>query len=287
MRNRFIAFGGILFVLISLACSLGLPGSESTPNPTTVAKAQAIVQTQSALVATQTAVSQALTQAASTPTPASPPTETRTPQPTPTQGPIIIEDDFSRDTGRWRDCDECFVHNGALYMGPAPAVDSAKGYLALCNDCGVVDEYRMGVEATYRTGASDRGFGLVLWEYKNNYISLEITTWQVYGLWYHDAEKADSWESWYYLFEKPYLPTSSLRSGRQTNQVEVIVSKNDENQKILQILINGREVKNMIIENGPGRVGLNVGLHSLGVTFDNFYFEGIPFYLPGQSGNNG
>jgi hypothetical protein len=69
--------------------------------------------------------------------------------------------------------------------------------------------------------------------------------------------------------------------------VEVVVSKNEENQKNLQIFINGREVKNMIIENGPGRVGLNVGLHSLGVTFDNFYFEGIPVYLPGQSGNNG
>lgn len=44
-------------------------------------------------------------------------------------------------------------------------------------------------------------------------------------------------------------------------------------KSILSIHINGQPVNTAEIPAESGRVGLVVGLHSLGVVFDNFYFE--------------
>jgi hypothetical protein len=142
----------------------------------------------------------------------------------------------------------------------------------------------MGVDATYISGASDRGFGLMIWEDQGYYIDLEITTWQVYGMLFYN--KKDGF--WYFANDEmdKFLPSRSLRAGRLTNHIEVEVNLKEKN---VIIGINGKIVKSVVLKGnpGPGRVGLVVGLHSLGVSFDNFYFEGVPVTLPGSPGDNG
>jgi hypothetical protein len=208
-----------------------------------------------------------------TPIPPSPtiaPTSAPSLTPTPA-GPVIITDDFSSDKGRFK-CDKCEIKDGALYMGPYPSTDSYNAYMAFCADCPVVTDYKMSVDATFAEGASDRGFGLLLRENDGNFFDLEIATWQVYAVWHFDSKKGvnDAW--------KPYTGNGwvqgGLKAGRQTNHIEVTM-KSTESGSTLYIVMNNRSKRTVELPSGKGRVGLLVGMHSLGVTFDNFYFEEI------------
>lgn len=297
MNSRHLKIVGIVFVILaaSLACSTTIPASTAIPaadsGATATVQALSIQQTQVALQATSVALAEAMTQAAVSPTPepmaTTVPTATAIPTATPTPGPVVIEDDFSQDVGRWVGCEECFVANGVLYMGPFPSVDSAEGYKVICKDCGIVDEYSMEVDVTYVSGASDRGFGLLLWENDGYYIDLEITTWQTYGIWFYDREKGNSWNAWYYLMDKPFMNSGGIRPGKLTNHLVAVV-KNQDDKRLATITVNGKPLqKNLELKVGPGRIGFVVGLHSLGVSFDNFYFEGIPLKSPQSSENNG
>jgi hypothetical protein len=166
----------LLFVLLT-AC-----GAEASPTPNVEATATwiQIQETIVALDATVQAHSASQTEAAkATVTP--PPTATLSPTPTVTPGPLVIRDDFSSDIGRWIECGMCRIENGALHMGPYPVSQTGEGYLTICSDCGVVQDYKMGVDATFKDGYTDRGFGLLLWEENGNYVDVEISTWQVYG----------------------------------------------------------------------------------------------------------
>ncbi len=278
MQNKRFASVGIVLLLgvISSACSMNT-------DATATVQAFALEQTRVALEATSQASGEVMTrQAAVTPTPTPEPTNIPALTSTHTPGPVVIEDDFSQDAGRWTDCSQCLVVDGAMYMGPYPAVDSAKGYIALCKDCGSVEEFSMAVDATYISGASDRGFGFVVWENDGSYIDLEISTWQTIGVWSYDRDKGDSWSAWNSILSP--ATNSILRPGRLTNRIEVTVLVQD-GKKIMTMAFNGTAVQPVELRAGPGRVGLVVGLHSLGVSFDNFYFKGVPVQSTGRSGN--
>jgi len=236
------------------------------------------------LAATMVAQTEAAMPAASN-TPVPVPTATDTPNPptiTPTSaptltptpaGPVVISDDFSSDAGRFK-CDLCVIKDGVLHMGPWPASDSVKAYYAICTDCPIVTDYKMTVDATFAEGASDRGFGLLLRENDGTFIDLEIATWQVYGVWHFDATKGNSWSAW----DKSYTPggwvMGGLKAGRQTNHIEVSM-KSTESGSTLYINMNNRAKRTIELPSGKGQVGLIIGMHSLGVTFDNFTFEEI------------
>ncbi|MGZ9222719.1 MAG: hypothetical protein ACXW4Q_11470 [Anaerolineales bacterium] len=238
-------------------------------------------QTMVALDLTVQAHSAAQTEAArATSTPL--PTATFSPTPTVTPGPLVIQDDFSSDTGRWIECGMCRIENGALHMGPYPVSDKGEGYLAICADCGIAQDYKMGIDATFKDGYTDRGFGLVIREENGNYVDVEITTWQVYGSWVYE-KSTNSWGN--LLGGEPWKLNGSLYPSYGTNRLEVQVTSQG-GKSTLSIYINGQLVNTSEMPAVSGRVGLVVGLHSLGVVFDNFYFEGYTSPLPPNNNLN-
>jgi hypothetical protein len=254
-------------------------GAKATPTPDLQAAATSLSlqQTIVALDATVQAQSAAQTEAAkATATPL--PTATLSPTPTVTPGPLVIRDDFSSDTGRWTECGVCKIENGTLQMGPYPIASDGGGYLAICSDCGMVQDFKMGVDATFKDGYTDRGFGLVLREVDGNYVDVEITTWQVYGAWTFDKTT----NLWGNLLGDTWKLSGSLYPSYGTNRLEVEVTSQGGKSK-LSILINGQSVNTAEMPAVAGRVGLVVGLHSLGVTFDNFYFEGDTVSQPSNN----
>lgn len=284
MSRQPILFSILALGSVMLACATLNPVSPPTPEinlqATTQAQQAALQATEVALQATSTALAQALTQAAPTPTlapsatPAAPP------------GPLTLRDDFSEDLGRWVECDHCAIADGVLTLGPYPATGSAQGYPVICQACGMVDEYKLAVEVVFATGASDRGFGLILWEDSGYYIDFEITTWQTYGFWFYNPENGGNLNAWSSLLPTGYERTSLIRPGRLSNQLEVVV-KNVAGQRMAVISINGKQLPPVELKVGPGRVGFVVGLHSLGVSFDNFFFEATPLSPADNSSNNG
>ena len=267
-----------LLILLVASC-----GQKETPPPTpdlgATATSLSLQQTMIALDVTVQAYSAAQTEAArATDTPI--PTETPIPTAIATPGQIVIQDDFSTDTGRWIECGQCRIENGTLKMGPYPISDKGEGYLAICADCGVVQDYKMGVDATFVDGYTDRGFGLLLRESAGDYVDVEITTWQVYGAWIYDKSR-NAWGS--ILGGDPWKLSGTLYPSYGTNRLEVEVTSSGGTSTV-NITINGQLVNTGTMPAVSGRVGLVVGLHSLGVTFDNFYFEGTPIG-PAQNGS--
>jgi hypothetical protein len=200
---------------------------------------------------------------------------------TSTPGPVVIHDDFSRDTGRWAACDVCAIRDGALTMGPFPSTDSDRAYFTLCQDCGTVGHFVMSVDAWYVEGASDRGYGLIYHENNGEFFDLEITTWQLFGVWFYSPTQASPtggpWSS-----SMGFQPSKYLHPGRLVNHIELRVEAYDNPyQKSLcsdqmTITINRGVETHYYPLCKTGNVGLIVGLHSLGVAFDNFYFEALP-----------
>lgn len=267
----------LLFVLILFLAACGTKASP-TPDVQATATWLVIQQTMVALDMTVQAHAAAQTEAAkATATPL--PTATLSPTPTVTPGPLVIRDDFSSDTGRWTECGVCKIENGTLQMGPYPVSDKGEGYIAICSDCGTVQDFKMGVDATFKDGYTDRGFGLVLREIDGSYADVEITTWQVYGAWVYDKPK-HTWGS--LLGGDPWKLSGSLYPSYGTNRLEVEV-KSQGGKSALSIYINGQSVKTGEMPAISGRVGLIVGLHTLAVTFDNFYFEGDAIRQPVES----
>lgn len=275
MKNKSMILGWIVLAALffSGACaSIIAPGANV--GATSTAQVLALGQTQTALQATSLALAGLITQQASA-------TVTSTLQATPlpvstttsTPGPVVIDDDFSQDVGRWQGCAQCLISDGVMYMGPYPAVDSGKGYTAICKDCGVAETYKMAVDVTYVSGASDRGFGLMLWENDGYYINFEISTWKSYSAWFYDKDQDDSWDAWSAIL--PVTTSSAIRPGRLSNRLAVVVSTQD-GKKVAAVSINGRAIQPTELKGGSGQVGLVVGLHSIGVAFDNFHFEAAP-----------
>lgn len=261
----------LLSVFILMACS---QNQTPTPDMQSTEMALSLQQTMVALDATVQALSIEKTLAAN-PTPTFTPSPI--PSPTKTPGPVVINDDFSVDTGRWQECGQCVIRDGALLMGPYPATNSAEGYLTICADCGYVTDYKMGVDVVYVNGFSDRGFGLVLREQEGNFIELEISTWQYYGVWFYDKEKQGRGDAWMALLPDGWLPSGYIHPAQLSNRIDVETTTENDKSKVA-IRFNGQLINTVEIPNVPGQVGLVVGLHSLGIAFDNFYFEGYPIY---------
>lgn len=279
VKGKSLSFKCILInLLIMVLSGCGTPAP--TPDVAGTSTMASLNQTRAALEVTVQAYQAAQTEAArATATPLPPPTST--PTQTATPGPTIIHDDFSSDTGRWVECGQCKIENGGLHMGPYPIAVDGAAYVAICSDCGQPQDYKMGVDATFVDGYTDRGFGLLLREINGNYIDVEITTWQVYSAWVFNKEK----NTWGSLFTEGWKPTGSLRPAAQTNRLETEITSSG-GKSTINIRINGDLVSTTTIDAFTGRVGL----HSLGVIFDNFYFEGYPLQrpdgdtVPGQSG---
>ena len=268
----------LFFIFVLFLNSCGVVASP-TPDLQATATSLSLQQTMVALNATVQAYSAAQTEAAkATSTPL--PTATLSPTPTVTPGPLVIQDDFSSDTGRWKECGMCRIENGTLQMGPYPISEKGEGYIAICADCGIAQVYKMGVDATFKDGYTDRGFGLVVRENNGSYADVEITTWQVYGGWVYDETK-NAWGN--LLGGDAWKLSGSLYPSYGTNRLEVEVTSQGGKSK-LSILINGQLVNTTEMPAISGRVGLVVGLHSLGVVFDNFYFEG--YTTPQPPDNN-
>jgi hypothetical protein len=279
VKTSVILVISVLILGVSAACVVG--GGAPAVDTAATEQAQAFEQTRTALDATASAISASQTEAAAvppTPAPTEPPAATatpaatNTPEPTATPaGPVVISEDFSSDTGRFK-CDKCEIRDGVLAMGPYPATDSFEAYYAICNDCPAVANYKMSVDATFNDGASDRGFGLLLRENDGSFIDVEILTWQYFGVWHFDASLGkNSGSAW----DKSYTPggwvQGGLKAGRQTNHIEVTLTGGTS----LRVVMNGRGGRTVELPNGTGKVGLIVGMHSLGVIFDNFTFEEI------------
>lgn len=270
-RNAFRAPG--IFILLILLPILGSScAGRSAPTPDIQGTAQVLVlnQAMTGVAITMQALSATQTEAAR---PSA--TPTTIPSPTVTPGPVVIRDDFSADTGRWEACGQCVITNGSLYMGPYPVSDKGEGYITLCRDCGLTQDYKMGVDAIYQSGYSDRGFGLVLREQGGSFVEVEISTWQYFGVWFFDATKKNTPEQWRAFLENGWVASGYLHPAQLSNHIDVEVST-EGGKSTAAISFNGRPVRTVEIPNTPARVGLVVGLHSLGIAFDNFYFEGYP-----------
>jgi hypothetical protein len=268
------------FILVFLLAACGTKVSP-TPDLGATATSLGLQQTMVALDVTVQAHAAAQTEAARA-TATLPPTATLSLTPTVTPGPVVIQDDFSSDHGRWIECGMCRIENGVLQMGPYPVSDKGEGYLAICSDCGIAQDYKMGVDATFKDGYTDRGFGLVLRENSGSYADVEITTWQVYGGWVYD-KSTNSWGN--LLGGDPWKLQGSLYPSYGTNRLEVQVTSQG-GKSTLSISLNGQLVNTSEMPAISGRVGLVVGLHSLGVVFDNFYFEGYTTPLPPNNNLN-
>jgi hypothetical protein len=279
-RPYLVLLAGILLPILLAACELPLFGEAAVQATATIEAQQHFIETESVAMV-NTTIAQIATQTAlaiPTATPTITPTSTPLPTATATPGPLVIDDDFSTLDARWQGCDVCSIKDGALVMGPYPSADSAQGYITLCKDCGIVHEYKMSVDATFVSGVSDRGFGFLVREWDGNFIDLEITTWQLYGLWYYDSEGGKAFTAWHSLLSKAYLPTGYLRPGLIKNHIDIEVVASDANKEkdLIKISFNGTLLNTIEVPTGAGRVGLAVGLHSIGVAFDNFHFEGMP-----------
>jgi hypothetical protein len=272
IRSRSAALCAVLGLVVAACQGSATGGATQTAQYLTVRQTELAIQgTESALAAAETQLA-----APATTTPTKPPAPTATRPPTRTPGPFVIFDDLSEDVGRWRPCGVCDYRSGELVMGPYPPSGGLSGYVALCEDCGLLQDYTITVDSRFLDGYTDRGWGIVLRydEATGDYVDLEITTWQVYGVWTFDAE-AGTWESpslgWRYA--------PALYPSYGSNRVEVAVVG-----ETAEIRIN--DVTVLLMEDmppGPAQVGLTVGLHSMEVGFDQFLLEVPEGSLPAGS----
>jgi len=197
-----------------------------------------------------------------------PPTDTPAPTITPTPGPIVIDDDFSTDSGRFK-CSNCVINGGELIIGPFPLVDSYEPFSAICSDCGTVSNYKMSVDTWYIEGNSNFGFGLVLRDSeKDSDLYLAVSTWLVYNVFSFDPTVGGGW-GWETLIGN--WTKGGLVAGRGINHVEVLMQDSK-----LSITINGNFSRIVDLPGGSGQVGLYVSVFEVGAGFDNFHFEELP-----------
>lgn len=202
------------------------------------------------------------------------PTATSTREPAATAGPVVFQDDFSRPSVDWELCEECEWQDGGLVMGPYPVSGAYTQHLAVCGPCGLVRNYRMGVDVAYIDGPSDRGFGLLARLADDFMTTYEITPWQNATLWTFDFIEG-SWG----LVNSSY--TGRIRTGRATNRIEVEVQDGTSQARAnIALKVNGRTI--FLAYNQPaelGAVGLTLYGHATSAVFDNFEFEELPPYM--------
>ena len=217
------------------------------------------------------------------PTPTDPPAPTATRRPTSTPGPVALTDDFSRDSGIWGECEVCTYEGGTLHFGPFPTSGARMQHNIVCEACGMVTNYRMGVDVTYIDGPSERGFGLMARWSDEELITYEVTTWQTLDLWRYDNDISQwTWINGTF--------SGSVRPGKQLNHIELQALTNPSGTVDFSLTVNGRTP--IVVFSQPaevGAVGLTLYGHAIEVAFDNFEFEtdDTPVFPSGAPGSSG
>lgn len=193
------------------------------------------------------------------------PTSTPVPEPTPTVGPIVVSDDFSENSGIWPDCEVCRWSEGGVIVGSAQDYVTGDAIFTLCGPCGMVSNYRMGVDASFYDGMAGGGYGLVVSGVEDSHVVFRISTFQIAGL--DQIEKGIVT-----VLVGQY--SALIRPGRSVNHIEVIVTDAQQSGRSdIRLNIND---KTLTVYTGlgisPSRVGLAVASEQ-GVLFDNFEFE--------------
>ena len=243
----------VLFVLI-LSCSIGPTAAQPTAAP--VIQPTAVPPTGAP---PPTAV----------PPTAVPPTDTPVPTITPTPGPVVVDDDFSTDAGRFK-CESCYVENGELTIGPFPLIDSWQPFTILCNDCGDVPNYKMSVDTWYNSGNNSFGWGLVVRQDEKTTYLVASTSWLVYNVFSFDLSSASSGGLGYETLIHGW-GKGGLFAGRGMNHFEIIMQG-----RSMTIMINGLNIRTLDLPAKSGQVGLWVGNWETSAFFDNFHFEELP-----------
>ena len=238
----------VVIMILSLSCSINM-GNTPTAAP---------------IVIPPTAIPQPT---AIPPTPI--PTDTPIPTAVPTKGPTIIDDNFNADTGRFK-CETCIVAGGELTMGPFSLVDSWKPFIALCNDCGSIKNYKMSVDTWYESGNSQFGWGLVVRQDEKTTYLLAASSWLVYNVFSFDLGSASSGGVGYRTLIGNWSK-GGLVAGRGINHLEVVMQDSS-----MAISINGMLIRNLDLKASSGQVGLWVGNWETSASFDNFHFEELP-----------
>jgi hypothetical protein len=201
-----------------------------------------------------------------------PPTETPvptdTPMPTPTKGPIIIDDDFSTDTGRFK-CEGCSVQDGALIVGAFPVADTYAPYVVLCDDCGSATDYKMSVDTWYIEGNSNAGFGLVVRNGRQYIVLAAVSSWQLYNVLAYDRTVGGG--AGWLTYIGPWAK-GGLKAGRGVNHLDILM-KSGSGKSIMTLTINDDFSRSVDLASGSGEVGVFVGKWEIGAAFDNFHYE--------------
>ena len=239
----------VVILILSLSCSIDM-GTTPTEAPVAIPP---------------TAIAQAT---AIPPTPIPIPTETPIP-PTavPTKGPIIIDDDFSSDTGRFK-CESCFFDGESLTIGPFPLVDSYKPFVVLCGDCGSPPNYKMSVETWFAAGSQPLGFGLVVRQDKKYTYLVAMSSWQVYNVFEFD-ETAGGGVGYRSLVGN--WSKGGLGPGRAVHFIDILMMNGS-----MTLTINKDFSRVFDLPSGSGEVGLSVGNWETSASFDNFHYEELP-----------
>ncbi len=238
----------VAILILSLSCSINM-GTEPAADP---------------IVIPPTAMPQPVVVQ---PTPIPIPTNTTIPTPVPTQGPIVIDDDFSTDTGRFK-CDNCVIGGGGLTVGPFPLVDSWKPFVALCSDCGTHANYKMSVETWYASGNSNRGFGLVVRQEKKFMYLVAVSSWQKYTVFEFD-QTAGGGAGYRHLIGN--WSQGGLGPGRAVHFIDILMKNGS-----MTVTLNKDFTRAINIPAGSGEVGLWVGSWETSASFDNFHYEELP-----------
>lgn len=262
MMNSSIRF--VLPLLIAFPIAACAASSGSTGVAVQELASTMVAETAEAQMAAAHAETLAAAQSPTDPPP--PATATPPPEPTATTGPLSLEDDFSSDTGYW-DCDNCEIENGQLHFGPYPVSGALLQHFAICTPCGMVTTYYMSVDVTFGEGPSDRGYGILVRGREDYVLTYEVTPWQDFDFWRYESDDNE----WTWVNG---LWAGAVRAGRQTNRLEIEVSKAPNGATDIALTVNGKTP--IVIFGQPGESGL-VGLtlfgHAVDVYFDNFEFD--------------
>lgn len=253
----------LLFGVILGSCNLLSPADDlAAEQIASTMVAETALASETKAPATPTSLPPTQTQAP----PTDVPTSTPLPEPTRTPGPLVLQDDFSRDSGFW-ECDECSFENGRLHFGPYPVSGAFIQHFVICSACGMVTTYRMSADVLFGDGPSERGYGFLVRGTEDYILTYEITPWQDLDFWNLDYE-TDEWTWINGIF------AGAVRPGKQVNRIEIEVSASPSGGVDISLTVNGKTP--LVIFNQPsdaGAVGFTLYGHAVDIFFDNFAFE--------------